>query len=238
MDDPIGFYNSNYTGGEIDAAVGQAEQNKKDIEAVKTDIAANQNEISSLKENLETNTNNISNLNGIVAQQSTALNNNKLDKPSGLDTVYKIVITNNSSTGTIGYTNAPTGSTVMQRDANGRAQVVAGTSGKEIVNFDQLQAAIKPTYRHTLSILRSDSVSIIEVNLTIYSTNNLNITTLTDLKTVLGDTFKHAASGYTDTPKGTVITHITQDRIIGWGDSGLYVTTYAGCGFFDTVTTI
>ena len=74
MADSIGFYNSHYTGGEIDTAVEQTEQNKKDIEAVKTDIAANQNEISSLKENLETNTNNINHLNGIVAQQNTALN--------------------------------------------------------------------------------------------------------------------------------------------------------------------
>lgn len=95
MADPIGFYNSHYTGGEIDAAVGQIE--------------------------------------------------NKLDKPSGLDTAYKIVITNNSSTETLDYTDAPTGSTVMQRDVNGRAQVEAGTSGKEIVNFDQLQALAAPS---------------------------------------------------------------------------------------------
>ena len=126
MTDAIGFYNSHYTGEDIDAAVGQTKRNKNDIETVKVDIIANQNEISSLKENLETNTNNISNLNGIVAQQSTALNN-KLDKPSGLDTVYKIVITNNSSTGTLDYTDAPPGSTVMQRVANGRAHFVAGT---------------------------------------------------------------------------------------------------------------
>ena len=42
-------------------------------------------------------------------------------------------------------TDAPTGSTIMQRDANGRAQVVAGTSGKEIVNFEQLQALAAPS---------------------------------------------------------------------------------------------
>lgn len=191
MADPIGFYNSHYTGGEIDAAVGQIE--------------------------------------------------NKLDKPSGLDTAYKIVTTNNSSTGTLGYTHESTGSTVMQRDANGRAQVVAGTSGKEIVNFEQLQEAIKPTYRHTLYILKNDDVSIIEgqVYLTIYSTNNLKITNLTDLQTVLGNTFIHAAVGYmNDMPVNTVITHITQGRIYGWGDSGLYDTTYTACIFNDTVTPI
>lgn len=191
MADPIGFYNSHYTGGEIDAAVGQIK--------------------------------------------------NKLDKPSGLDTAYKIVTTNNSSTGTLGYTHESTGSTVMQRDANGRAQVVAGTTGKEIVNFEQLQAAIKTTYRHTISIRKNDDVSLIEghVYLTIYSTNNLNITTLAKLQTVLGNTFVNAASGYmNDMPANTIITHITQDRIFGWGASGLYDTTYTGCTFTDTVTPI
>lgn len=72
--------------------------------------------------------------------------NNKLDKPSDLDTAYKIVTVNNSSTGTLGYTNASTPSTVMQRDADGRAQVTDGISGKDIVNFDQLQAAKR--YKH------------------------------------------------------------------------------------------
>lgn len=196
MADPIGFYNSGYTGEAIDAAVGRTEQNKKDIEVIRIDIAANQNEISSLKENLETNTNNISNLNGIVAQQSTVLNN-KLDKPSGLDTVYKIVTTNNSSTGTLGYTHESTGSTVMQRDANGRAQVEAGTSGKEIVNFAQLQAAIKPTYKHVIRIQRTGGLTGIGFcYVVVYSSNNLPVDSLTDLKTLLGDIFTFPASGY------------------------------------------
>ena len=62
MADPIGSYNSHYTGGAIDAAVGQTKQNEDDIKKIRINIAANQNEISSLKKNLETNTNNISNL--------------------------------------------------------------------------------------------------------------------------------------------------------------------------------
>lgn len=166
MADPIGFYNSNYTGKEIDDAVEQI-KNK---------------------------------------------------------------------------TNAPTGSTIMQRDANGRAQVEDGTSGKEIVNFKQLQEAIKSTYRHTISIRKNDDVDLIEghVYLTIYSTNKLRITTLTDLKTVLGNTFIHAAVGYMNNMTAdTVITHITQEGIFGWSNSGaLYNTTYNGCEFFDTVTPI
>lgn len=181
MADPIGFYNSHYTGGEIDTAVGQTADNKKDIENIKE---------------------------------------NKLDKPDGLDTVYKIVTTNNSSTGTLGYTNAPTGSTVMQRDTNGRAQIEAGTSGKEIVNFDQLQAAIK-TYKHTVIAQKNDGR--LSWNGTAYfvaySTNNLNINSVDNLKTVLGSNFIQPCTGYmkeaTDetnfceliTPSGFMIRH-------------------------------
>lgn len=148
MADPIGFYNSNYTGGEIDAAVGQIE--------------------------------------------------NKLDKPSGLDTAYKIVTTNNSSTGTLDYTDAPTGSTIMQRDANGRAQVVAGTSGNEIVNFAQLQAAIKTTFKHTVIAQRADGSTGWNgmAYFVAYSTNNLNINSVANLKTVLGSNFIQPCNGY------------------------------------------
>lgn len=105
----------------------------------------------------------------------------------------------------------------------------------------EVLGAIRKVYRHTLYILKNDDISIINgrVYLTIYSTNNLNITTLTDLQTVLGNTFIHAAVGYmNDMPANTVITNITQERIYGWGASGLYDTTYTGCTFTDTVTTI
>lgn len=105
----------------------------------------------------------------------------------------------------------------------------------------EVLGAVRKIYRHTLYILKNDDISIIngQVYLTIYSTNNLNITSLTDLQTVLGDTFTHTAVGYmNDMPANTVITHITQDRIIGWGASKLYDTTYTACTFTDTVTTI
>ena len=122
MADPIGFYNSDYTGGEIDEAVEQI-KNK---------------------------------------------------------------------------TDAPTGSTIMQRDANGRAQVVAGTSGKEIVNFDQLQAAIKTTFKHTVIAQRNDgSMGWNGIAYFVaYSTNNLNINSVDNLKTVLGSNFIQPCSGY------------------------------------------
>lgn len=126
--------------------------------------------------------------------------NNKLDKPTGLDTVYKIVTTNDSSTGILSYTNAPTGFTVMQRDANGKAQVEAGTSGKEIVNFDQLQEAInkpKPIYRHVIKMEKTGGSTGYGVfYIVIYSSKDLIIDSLTGLKALLGDIFTVPASGY------------------------------------------
>lgn len=133
MADPIGFYNSHYTGGEIDAAVKQTKQNEDDIKAIKIDIAANQNEISSLKENLETNTNNINHLNGIVAQQNTALN--------------------------------------------------------------ELQAAIKPTYRHVIQLSKEDNQHLINAVLVVYSSNSTEVNSLENLKALLGNTFKYPVNG-------------------------------------------
>lgn len=105
----------------------------------------------------------------------------------------------------------------------------------------EILGAVRKVYRHTVLITKNDDISMIsgQVYLTIYSTNDLNITTLTDLQTVLGNTFVHVASGYmNDMPANTIITHITQDGILGWGASGLYTTTYTACTFTDTVTTV
>lgn len=88
-------------------------------------------------------------------QELDTINTNlstKLDKPTDLDTTYKLVTTNDSSSGTLSYTDAPTGFTVMQRSADGRAQVEAGTSGKEIVNFDQLETKSSKLYLHNVSM--------------------------------------------------------------------------------------
>lgn len=117
-------------------------------------------------------------------------------------------------------------------------------SDYDLINRGELTqklAAIK-IYRHTLYIYKNDDVDLISgrVYLIIYSTKNLNITSLADLQTVLGNTFLYTAAGYmNDMTANTTITHITQDGIFGWDNSGaLYSTTYTGCTFTDTVTTI
>ena len=159
-------------------------------------------------------------------------------RPSGIaenpGSIQMIEYTSNSVTNTIAYRGADgvlRGATALENQTN-----------LDLINRGELteKLAAKKVYRHTLYIYKNDDTELIEgrVYLTIYSTNNLKITNLANLKTVLGNTFIHEASGYmNDMPANTVITHITQDGIFGWG-TGLYYTTYTGCTFTDTVTTI
>lgn len=69
----------------------------------------------------------------------------KLDKPTVADSNYKIVTYNGTNSGTLDYSTAPSASSVMQRDADGRAQVVNGVSGNDIVNYSQLETKYDKT---------------------------------------------------------------------------------------------
>ena len=69
----------------------------------------------------------------------------KLDKPTVTDSNYKIVTYNGTNSGTLDYSNAPNASSIMQRDADGRAQVVSGVSGNDIVNYSQLETKYDKT---------------------------------------------------------------------------------------------
>ena len=69
----------------------------------------------------------------------------KLDKPTVADSNYKIVTYNGTNSGTLDYSNAPNASSIMQRDADGRAQVVSGVSGNDIVNYSQLDTKYDKT---------------------------------------------------------------------------------------------
>ena len=69
----------------------------------------------------------------------------KLDKPTVADSNYKIVTYNGTNSGTLDYSNAPNASSIMQRDADGRAQVVSGVSGNDIVNYSQLETKYDKT---------------------------------------------------------------------------------------------
>lgn len=71
----------------------------------------------------------------------------KLNKPDiGITSPYRIVTYNGrGETGGLAYTNNPSASTIMQRDGNGRSQVADGASGKDIVNYSQLDTKYDKT---------------------------------------------------------------------------------------------
>ena len=147
----------------------------------------------------------------------------------------------------IEYTSNNVANTIAYRGSDGvlrGATALSNQTDYDLINRGELnkKLAAKKVYRHTVYIYKNDDVELIEgrVYLTIYSTNNLKITNLANLQTVLGNTFIQEASGYmNDMPANTVITHITQDGIFGWSNSGSsYSTTYTGCTFTDTVATI
>lgn len=94
----------------------------------------------------------------------------KLDKPTVADSNYKIVTYNGTNSGTLDYSTAPSASSVMQRDADGRAQVVSGVSGNDIVNYSQLDTK----YDKTGGTIGGDVV--ITGDLTVNGTQHINNT--------------------------------------------------------------
>ena len=76
--------------------------------------------------------------------------------------------------------------------------LVTLTRRKEIVNFAQLQAAIKPTYKHTVIVQRNDGSTGWNgmAYFVAYSTSDLNINSVDNLSTVLGSNFIQPCNGY------------------------------------------
>lgn len=95
-------------------------------------------------------------------------------------------------------------------------------------------------YRHVIKITGGDvPYSDCYAYLTIVSSKNLNVDSLTDLKTLLGDTFEYPATGY-DLYNIAYVYKVTQDGIIGTNSEGISVSlSFADMTeFIDTVTTI
>lgn len=74
--------------------------------------------------------------------------NKKISNPAVSGNKYNLVTFNGEESGILPYTNEPTPSSVVQRDANGRTQAEDGIGEKDVVNLGQLSAgyAKKPEY--------------------------------------------------------------------------------------------
>lgn len=84
--------------------------------------------------------------------------------------------------------------------------------GKSIVGEDNIDL-----YQHVITATDSDNRGLIML---VYSSNNLNVKSLADLKTLLGNTFNYPASGWSsdyvnpNNPSG-IITRVTETTIYG-----------------------
>ena len=76
--------------------------------------------------------------------------NKKISNPAVSGNEYNLVTFNGTSSGILDYTNAPTPSSVVQRDADGRAQVENGIGEKDVVNFGQLSAGYEKIPEYVL----------------------------------------------------------------------------------------
>ena len=95
-------------------------------------------------------------------------------------------------------------------------------------------------FQHVIKITGGDvPYSDCYAYLTIISSKNLNVDSLTDLKTLLGNTFEYPATGY-DIYNLAYVYKVTQDGIIGTNNEGISVSlSFADMTeFTDTVTTI
>lgn len=95
-------------------------------------------------------------------------------------------------------------------------------------------------YQHVIKITGGDvPYSDCYAYLTIVSSKNLNVDSLTNLKTLLGNTFEYPATGY-DLYNLAYVYKVTQDGIIGTNSEGISVSlSFADMTeFIDTVTTV
>lgn len=95
-------------------------------------------------------------------------------------------------------------------------------------------------YQHVIKITGGDvPYSDCYAYLTIVSSKNLNVDSLTDLKTLLGNTFEYPATGY-DLYNLAYVYKVTQDGIIGTNSEGVSVSLSFAVmtEFIDTVTTV
>ena len=97
-------------------------------------------------------------------------------------------------------------------------------------------------FRHYVTFTPSDMTIGSGLRLVIYSSNNLKVDSLTDLKTLLGNTFEYPATGAfkLNSPLTYYITSVTETgyRYYVSDDTDNYITSYPAGTWTDTVTTI
>lgn len=100
--------------------------------------------------------------------------NKKISNPVVSGNEYNIVTFNGTESGILPYTNEPTPSSVVQRDANGRAQVENGINEKDVVNFGQLSAGYEKIPEYVLIEKVITGYTVLETEPEDFTTNYAN----------------------------------------------------------------
>ena len=137
------------------------------------------------------------------------------------------LIVYNGKYGRTSLTTNTTEYTAILRDGNGRAQVNEPAADKDCANKKYVDDSLAniplktlfgnqnihgtgniDLYRHNIHINSGVSGFGANIYFTYYSSKNLQVDSLTDLKTLMGDTFEEAVSGITST--SLPVTYITE----------------------------
>lgn len=151
----MNVYNSEFTGNQVDAAITKTNKIPQDNPNEASVIVVGNNGASSYKPMSE-----IVDKIDIVQETGEATDkvmsqkavtdelNKKILSPTVSGNEYKLVTFNGTESGVLPYTNEPTPSSVVQRDANGRTQAEDGIGEKDVVNLGQLSAGYEkiPNY--------------------------------------------------------------------------------------------
>lgn len=142
------------------------------------------------------------------------------------------------------YHKQPNGTTRYKFPVDGKSQTVLTSKNVKTLfgNKSIFGSGNIDLFRHYVTFTPSDMTGGSGLRLVIYSSNNLKVDSLTDLKTLLGNTFEYPATGSfkLDSPLAYYITSVTETgyRYYVSDDTDNSITPYPTGTWTDTVTTI
>ena len=167
---------------------------------------------------------------------------NKLDKQTAQtesDQVYGKLA--DGSQTMFDVTMGATATTIPRRDTAGRIQVADGVSGNDAVNFNQLNSSTT-MYRHSISYLGTSDESVtVQIYLTVISSTNLVVDSLSALKVLIGNTFTYSATGAvlkTSQQELYQVVAITDTQVKTISNSGFIDINYPTGRWSDDVITV
>lgn len=142
------------------------------------------------------------------------------------------------------YHKQPNGTTRYRFPVNGQSQIVLTSKNVKTLfgNKSIVGSGNIDLFRHCVTFTPSDMSVGGGIRLVIYSSNNLKVDSLTDLKTLLGNTFEYPATGAFKLggPLAFYVTAVTETgyRCYVSDDTDSNITPYPAGTWTDTITTV